>query len=369
MNALTHKRAIQGLVSGLLASLLCISNISLAQTSEVEANDDAASAQVLSLAAGTETVSGALGTDTDIDIYAFDAQAGDPVDIMSISGNCLGGVDPVIALYDENGNLLRQEDDEFADPGAGQNFCDARLHGAALLTTGRYYVAISGSPQSFGDSFTRMFSLPAATGTYQLVISGVTSAPVGGGDAPPPDPDPLPLPDDDDASEPTKISMEVLHWRGRDRDVSKRWKKRIKRMGKRNGIAPIPVVMFSSQTFDATNINTKSLTFGATGEEDSLFRCSRRPRDVNRDGMDDMVCYFDAYKTGFEVNVVEGLLNGETMDGEAFESAATLKVFKVTPKKRKAWKKRHHRKHAKHHKRHKHHKHHKRHKHHSAHNN
>ena len=124
----------------------------------------------------------------------------------------------------------------------------------------------------------------------------------------------------------------------------------LKRKGKRDGIYPIPVVMFSSDTFTATDIDPSTLTFGVYGDEDSMFRCSKRAMDINKDGRNDMVCFFDAFKTGFDVGDVQGLLNGETVNGDAFTSSASLKVFKVSKdkKKRKHWRRGHHRHHDDH---------------------
>ena len=119
-------------------------------------------------------------------------------------------------------------------------------------------------------------------------------------------------------------------------------------MGKHRGIYPIPVAVFSKEGFDATTIDPESLGFGASGEEKSLFRCSKRGFDVNRDGQRDMVCFFDAYKAGFEVGDVEGVLTGMYEHGE-FTSRAPLKIFAISKDKRnKKWKKRKYRGHGEH---------------------
>lgn len=78
----------------------------------------------------------------------------------------------------------------------------------------------------------------------------------------------------------------------------------------------IPVAILSSQDFDApSQADTASLAFGRTGEEDSLSFCSPHSRDVNRDGLQDQICYFDLQDTRFQCSDGEGVLRGLTVDG------------------------------------------------------
>ena len=292
-----------------------------------------------------------------MDIFAFDAAAGEAPTIEVTSD---GTWDPLMVLYDHLGNIVNQADDVYVPAYS----TDPAISGAALAASGRYYVAVAASPNYLGANYSPFAPGTAAMGgTYTLDISNLTASTVSaastGGTAsagscsPVAESEPDPVPEElPPVEEPvvtdagaTIISMEVLHWRGQDRQISKRWKKRMKRvkrrMVRRYGVYPIPVAMFSSESFDATSIDPKSLTFGPTGDEDSLFRCSRRGRDINKDGMKDMLCFFDAFKTEFEVGDVQGKLNGETHNGEAFTSSGSLKIYKVSKdKKKKKWKKR-----------------------------
>lgn len=78
----------------------------------------------------------------------------------------------------------------------------------------------------------------------------------------------------------------------------------------------IPVAILSSPTLDAPSvINAASLQFGRTGEEKSLVRCEA-PHDVNGDGLQDLVCLFDAQMTGFAAGDTVGILTGTTNSGE-----------------------------------------------------
>ena len=59
----------------------------------------------------------------------------------------------------------------------------------------------------------------------------------------------------------------------------------------------VKVAILSSEEFDAgSQVDQESLTFGRTGYEPSLKRCRKRLRDVNRDGLDDLICAADGGK-------------------------------------------------------------------------
>ncbi len=361
MYKLTHKRAVNGLFIGLLGSLLSLSGTAFAQLAEIEGpngNGTAANAQLLCIPSGGVTVDAVMGTGSgttsELDIFAFDAAAGDAPNIGVTSDMTW---DSLLVLYDEAGNLLDQNDDYmFPNP-------DSRIDSYGIPVDGRYFATVVAVPNFLGSNFTpNSPGMGGQGGSYTLDISNVTASATTastGGTAssgscspvadvpPPPDTDPGTDTGTDPSGTPV-ITMEVLHWRNQDGDVAKRWKHHMKRKGKRDGIYPIPVVMFSSETFKATNIDESSLAFGVDGVEDSLFRCARRDWDVNKDGLKDKVCFFDAFKTGFDVGDVQAKLNGEwydsdTGEGGPFTSTATLKVFKVSKdkKKHKNWRKGH----------------------------
>lgn len=77
----------------------------------------------------------------------------------------------------------------------------------------------------------------------------------------------------------------------------------------------IPVAILSTADFDATTeVDKGSLTFGRTGDEDSLARCTKSDEDVNGDGLLDIVCHFNTSDAGFGDGDRVGILRG-TMDG------------------------------------------------------
>lgn len=362
MNKSTYKHAVRGLFIGLLGSLLCLSGTAVAQDTEwtPDANDDQANAQPLTVQAdGTASLAGFMDAGMELDVYAFDAGDGTvPEILVSAYPNC-GALNLAVALFDSNGNLLRNSVELFfnADP-ATQCFEDDYISPmAALPAAGTYYVAVTQAPLFLQSGYVPMQPLSGGlSGDYMLSISGIVGGgPVGGTD---PGTDPLPVPDDQGGNDDIKqVTMEVLLWRGRDGEVGKRWHRYVKYHGKHKGVRPIPVAIFGGEDFVVSQIDKDSLKFGRDGVEDSLFRCSRRKFDVNRDGMKDLLCFFDADKAGFEVNDLEGKLSG-MYDGGPFQSAAPLKIVKLSHDKHSHWKKGHKKhKHDSHHRGHRRHDH------------
>jgi hypothetical protein len=115
-----------------------------------------------------------------------------------------------------------------------------------------------------------------------------------------------------------------MHWHQEERDLDKR-----------RGMDPITVAILSMPGFDATTVDPNSLTFGATGYEKSLFRCRKNGKDVNRDGLVDMVCYFKPDVANFQTGDLNGVLKGRTKSGQQIEGSAALKIFSVPTDKRR----------------------------------
>ncbi len=78
----------------------------------------------------------------------------------------------------------------------------------------------------------------------------------------------------------------------------------------------IPVAILSTPTFNAvTSVDTSSVTFGQTGNEQSLAFCNAGGEDVNGDGLLDLVCHFETELTGFQSGDTLGILEGKTFSG------------------------------------------------------
>ena len=91
----------------------------------------------------------------------------------------------------------------------------------------------------------------------------------------------------------------------------------IRPFSKHNMVLPwkwglIPVAILSTADFDApSEIDSETLKFGREGVEDSLAFCQRHNRDINGDGLKDLLCFFHTYKTNFRLGDTEGILRGE----------------------------------------------------------
>jgi hypothetical protein len=95
----------------------------------------------------------------------------------------------------------------------------------------------------------------------------------------------------------------------------------------------IPVAILSTADFNApTDVDRQSLTFGKTGEEDSLVLCLKYGVDVNRDRKRDLFCFFSVRKAGFTTGDAEGILQGLTRENVPIVGDDSVKILK--PKKR-----------------------------------
>ncbi len=95
----------------------------------------------------------------------------------------------------------------------------------------------------------------------------------------------------------------------------------------------IPVAILSTPDFDAQGeADRSSLTFGRTGDEDSLHLRGRNGipncgvEDVNGDGLQDLVCHFETQETGFQPGDKEGILKGQTLDGTPIEGSDSVGI-------------------------------------------
>jgi hypothetical protein len=91
----------------------------------------------------------------------------------------------------------------------------------------------------------------------------------------------------------------------------------------------IPVAILSTKDFDApSQVDRKSLTFGPTGNEESLAFCNKHPKDVDGDGLKDVVCHFYAQSTGFQCIDTEGTLRGNAVNGDPIEGRDSVKIVR-----------------------------------------
>ncbi len=339
----THFRSI--LTGAIITSLSCVPGIAGAAT-EAEPNDAQPDAQVLLIPAEGMSVSPMMGvggsTTTDMDIYAFNADAGDVPVIMVVTD---GSWDSLLVLYDSSGAILDMNDDAYPMNPGSVSPLDSRIDMYRINAPGTYYAVVTPIPRFLDVNFTPIFPDPGASGSYTLMASGVTST------TPPPvvvEDDPVIVEEDpvvtekddefeafDDVSDPYVATIQVKNWRGKVGDK-----------GKKHGI---PVAILSGPDFDALSVDKSSLTFGATGDEQSFMNCRKKGKDVKvdkvKDGIKDLVCYFNPEATGLTENDVQGIVRGKWVDSEGlvreFEGSAALSVIIVSNKKGESWHVRH----------------------------
>ena len=91
-----------------------------------------------------------------------------------------------------------------------------------------------------------------------------------------------------------------------------------------HGHRRLRVEIRSSATFDATEIDVGTLTFGHTGGEQSLASC--HPEESDDEPWVDLVCRFHTERCGFQPGDTEALLEGETVAGLPIQGRATIRI-------------------------------------------
>jgi hypothetical protein len=84
----------------------------------------------------------------------------------------------------------------------------------------------------------------------------------------------------------------------------------------------IPVAVLTTDSFDASAINSASATFGATGIEAPVWKTAMQ--DVNGDGRLDMLLYFRTTQTGFKCGDTIGVLKAKTLSGRDVEGKDSI---------------------------------------------
>lgn len=93
----------------------------------------------------------------------------------------------------------------------------------------------------------------------------------------------------------------------------------------------IPVAILSTPDFDApSEVDKTSLTFGRTGDEPSLAKCTKSDEDVNGDGLLDVVCHFNTQETDFEAGDAVGILKGLRVDGGSIQGSDSVRIVTNT---------------------------------------
>jgi hypothetical protein len=85
------------------------------------------------------------------------------------------------------------------------------------------------------------------------------------------------------------------------------------------------VAVLGSSALDVRRIDTSSIVFGPTGTEAPAVKTSFK--DVNGDGILDLVCQFTTMQLGFDGSDTQGVLNGKMLDGMMFTGTDDVRIL------------------------------------------
>jgi hypothetical protein len=308
------QRFVRKLVAAAVLAAFGASGMALA-VNEAEPNHPVTSPQALTITGDASTGKGGavvtgsinhVNNAPDVDFYSFYAQAGDVITI-DIDGTAMPGVglDSYVTLFGPSFSSPLENDDGGVTDDGSVSYFDSMLANVAITQSGTYTIAVTAygtwlSPTGTYET-TEVPPDPGGSGAYTLVLSGV-SLPV----VTPPPPPPAP---------------EVLNI---DINVKPGTVTRSRIDGKAKGV--IPVALMSSPTFNAMNVDMKTVTFGKTGTEASLRSCAKGGQDFNKDGRPDLLCHFENHVSGFAPGDLEAFVKGKTVDGVAFQGRGSLKA-------------------------------------------
>ena len=298
---------------------------------EVEPNYPVPAVQALTFdVAGTAMVAAFLDNG-DADLYSFWAKAGDVI-IVDIDGGVkagAGSVDTFVSVHlpaSSNYLVMRGVDDATAlDPGS-IGVEDSYIQNLVIPADGVYLVSVAGYPNRVADGAILSGGPGNTTGTYTLIVTGVSPGPVAEAPAPAPEPAPAPAPEPSAPEPVPPVAVpQALQVKQIGIDI-KPGQRGIARINPKSR-HEIPVALLSADDFDVRNVDVESLTFGRTGDEQSLGKCLKRGAYVNRDRRRDLLCHFENHMAGFETTDEEGVLKGKMLDGTPFEGRGMLKVI------------------------------------------
>lgn len=270
---------------------------------EIEVNDSTGQATDVTRV-GPVTVEAMMGfaeanNSKDIDFYQFTAKEGELLNIEIKNGDKENAPLQTVLVVLGPAPEYKILEQEYVTPGDASTL-DARVEKWAVPEDGLYTVGVSRYPTFFfgGGEPMKLTYLPDAEviTDYNLVVSDAKATSV------------------------KIINIEVKPGNDEMTPINPRSR------GK------IPVAILGSSSFSAINVDTTTLTFGSTGDEQSLSKCAKSGEDVNGDGQYDLVCHFENQKAGFTHADIAATLKGATRTGELFEGRAPLKVLPTKAK-------------------------------------
>jgi hypothetical protein len=305
-----------------------IGNVAFAQT-EVEAagtagaNDELAKAQHLEFTDNKIQVTGVIGhlpilprltAIRDIDFYSFDAKKGESVRVDIDGGmknsTTLRSLDSMIGIFTSDGTLLRTKNDlvngDILDTPESLTTADPWMNDVFLPSTGRYIVGVT-SDANFGTLGMRVF-----------VPGGTTSGPEGTGDG----------------FKPTAVAngrytLVIERTPAKTIPIAIEVRPNAKSITTHaHSSGKIPVMLKTSEEFNALEADRASITFGRVGRLEGTGAKGH----CNKHGVD-LLCHFEKRDAGFHEDDSEGMVSGK-IDGKDFEGIGWSKVIPVNKDKK-----------------------------------
>lgn len=254
---------------------------------------------------------GALSLWRDLDFYSFQAKANKDLSLV------------ISRVYETNktiANLALFGPDDYGNPralltqlyynSAGTNnaFWDASFN-FSTTHDGTYYVAVSSFPTYFYSDMGHVALLNSyydpnsakypTVGHYTLTVSGIESSVMTIG---------IDI-------KPGNNNVTVVDASGQSAGFR----------GKAQG--SIPVALLSGKDFKPMDVDQSSLRFGKTGTENTWVSCNGgHGKDLNGDGVPDLVCHFDLSQAGFDLIDNQAILTGKA-DGVDFKGTGWMKIM------------------------------------------
>jgi hypothetical protein len=298
-----------------------------AQVAEVEPNYPLTSAQPLTLEANLTATANAFLDSGDVDVFSFQAKKGDKLTI-DIDGGA-PYIDTIVVLLGPGPSgpyeaKTGNDDSELVPVDSGSlDQTDSYIGGIVPYEVGFdgvYYIAVSHWGTEVIDNGVIRGGGGNPTGSYTVILSisrqvadtsgdtqgGTQEGGTEGGGT-----------QDTEAPAAQPVTIDIRPGQPAETAIIHRSRARI------------PVAILSSDNFDAMQVDTSSLTFGHSGDEQSLEKCHPQGVDVNRDGRRDMVCVFNVKAANFELNDMTGLLKGKTKADTRFQGEGLLKVVEL----------------------------------------